>query len=161
MAEHEYELTSASVTVQTPDGWSALTSGADGAVTLRSGLSPLVPGAVLTLSEVPGASADDVLQDQVAQAVMALTDYTVLHVDGRPGSSDQWPDQDPPARAVVTAAFRQGVFTMVNEIGVLAGDGQSCLVANMACPLDEWPAQEEAVVAAFDSVRVVWRRRDA
>lgn len=156
MAEQEYDLTGAMVAVALPALWEVTL--ASTSVTLRARAAPLVPSPLVTFAVVPGADADEALREQVAQAALVLTDFTVLHLEPHEAEPSGWRDGAAPALPVVTAAFRQGVFTMIQEITVVAGDDSRFVVATAVCPLDEWPGQEDVLVTAVRSARVTWAR---
>lgn len=128
---------------------------ADGRLRLTRFAADALPPPVIEVGFRPAPDLKGALDDEIGDLVMRLTDFTILHVEARRLRPANW-TAEPPPMPFVFAGYRQGVFSMVIELGIAGSDGTDAAVAFSACLLEDAAAMQPDVDAMLDGLEVDW-----
>ncbi|MDA0171362.1 hypothetical protein OJ998_19840 [Solirubrobacter taibaiensis] len=148
-----FEIDGATVRVPVPDGWDAAV--VDGGLRVQRSVQPGLPIPTLELAVRAATDARNVLEDELAELVLRLTDFRILHVEPRPQRAENWPG-GAPGTPFVLAGCRQGIYSLLTEVGLVGGDGARVVLALVMVLFEEAATAQEDVDAILAGVEVDW-----
>lgn len=149
-----FELAGGTVRVPVPEGWAA--SVEDGRVNVRCGEGEGRPRATVAVA-IRTAEEDlpATLNDEISTCAVGLTDYTILHIEPRTTRSGNWAD-GAPELPFVLGGFRQGILSLLMELGLVGADDTRAAVAYSLCMTEEAAALQEEMEAILAGIEVEW-----
>lgn len=147
-----FVLSDAELRLAIPAGWKSDRTRTS--ISLTAGDPGTVPIPMIAVAILPG-DPREVLSHQVEAASIALTDFTVLHFESRNTPGGNWDGCEIDSRFVL-GTYRQGVWTVALEFGIVGSDGEHSALLTTACDFLTFAAIESTVERVVGSCEVRW-----
>jgi hypothetical protein len=148
-----FTLAGRTVRAPVPDTWEA--DAADGRLRLARRVQDALPRPVIEIALRPAPNLRAALDEEIEGLVLRLTDFTILHVEARALRAENWVREAPPT-PFVFAGYRQGLYSLVCELGFAGGDGEDGLLVLSVCLLEDAATLQPEIDAILDGLEVDW-----
>jgi hypothetical protein len=149
-----FDVGGRTVRAPVPDGWEAEL--VDGRLRIARGALDELPRPTVDIGFRAAGDVRALLDDEIGDLVLRLTDFTILHLEPRPPHEPNW-SVDPPPLPFVLGGYRMGVFSMLMELGVAGSDGTDAALVSSVCLLEDVAGVQHEFDAILGGIEIEWR----